>query len=86
MEHRLGRVSLISWQARRDRQGRSARRILTVLAAAGALSGAGLLAAQALGVLPRSATLLALSGALVLAALFSRGAALGRAAVAWLTG
>ncbi len=86
MEHRLGTVNLIRWQARRNRRLKSGVPIGTVVLVACAVAGATAMGAQALGVLVWSGPLAALPAALVVLSVGAQIVAVGKAVVTWLVG
>ncbi len=86
MEHRIGTVSLIRWQAPRNRRSAPGKVAWTVLMAVCALAASATLAAQAMGALPWWGPLSVLPAALLALSLAAQILAVGKAVVAWLVG
>lgn len=82
----LGGISLIRWQGRRNRRGKSGIAAWTVVLALCALAGAAMMAAQATGWLHWTGLLALVPAGLVLLAISVQLLAVARAALAWLAG
>jgi hypothetical protein len=86
MEHQPGRLSVISWQSRRNRRAAPGLSAWTVVCVACILFGGAATVAQAAGWLRLTGLLAAIPPGLVLVAVLGQVAAVTRAVLVWLAG
>jgi hypothetical protein len=83
MDHKLGRIGLVSWQGKPNRRFKAGIRPWTVVVVICALLGAAGAGAQALGWLPRTGPFAVVPPALILLAISAQLVAAARAIQTW---
>lgn len=83
MDHKLGRIDLISWQGRPARRFKAGLKPWTVIVVICAVVGAVATGAQALGWLPRNGPFAVAPPALILLAISAQLVAALRAVLTW---
>jgi hypothetical protein len=83
MDHKLGRIGLVSWQGKPNRRFKAGIRPWTVVVVICAVLGAAGTAAETLGWLPRTGPLAVAPPALILLAISAQLVAALRAVLTW---